>query len=104
MDTQPTSKADPRHRSFVLTRDQPARAVAAGDDPMNLARGWVRLVGSDGVQLSVRIDTITEIVGPYEQHGQWLVRLVCGETEREPIGFESDSEAEHFVEDLLFDE
>ncbi len=96
------ASADPRHRSFHLTR--PA-AYLDGDGLTAFASGWVRILDSDGTPTALRISRITKVIGPYEiDDNQWVVRLVTPEETTEPIGFEDRAGAEHFVDDLLHDD
>ncbi len=99
------STADPRHRSFHLTRDTPEVATVAQDgESVRIARGWVRLRNSAGNPFAIRISSITEIVGPYDNGGQWAVQLVAGKVKHLPIGFEAIEFADQFVDDLLHDD
>ena len=99
------STADPRHRSFHLTRDTPEVATLAQDgESVRIARGWVRLRNSGGDPFAIRISSITEIVGPYDNGGQWSVQLIAGKIKHLPIGFDEAELAEQFVEDLLHDD
>ena len=99
------STADPRHRSFHLTRDAPDIATVAQDgESVRIARGWVRLRNSAGDPFAVRISSITQIVGPYQSVDRWAVQLISGKLAHLPIGFDQLESAEQFVDDLLHDD
>jgi len=94
--------ADPRHRSFRLTRTEPGLATEA--DLRDIASGWARLISSDGVPVSVRLSAIQQVLGPAPHGDGYIVRLIGPPDPIEPIVFETVEEAEAFVEDLLHDD
>ena len=68
-----------------------------------IASGWVRLVGSNGAPVAIRISSISKVVGPYPFEQRWAVRIISPDEITEPVGFERNV-AEQFVEYLLHDD
>ncbi len=101
-ESQSMSSTDPRHRSFHLTPTSNETAHVAPQE--ETANGWVRLIDSKGVPFAIRLDAITQIIGPYEMDSGFAVKLLTGKTTHEPIAFDDEKSAEVFVEDLLFED
>ena len=95
------SSTDPRHRSFHLTRPTEPGDTAHLAPQEEIASGWVRLIDDKGIPFAIRIDTITEVVGPFATGDRWAVRLVSDTVQHEAIAFSDEKAAEFFVEDLL---
>lgn len=81
-----------------MVRSAPGEVHAAAE----LDRGWIRLVMPSGAPQAIRLDSISEILGPYEfVPGHWVVQLTFPYRRHEPVGFGSFEAAAHFVESLF---
>jgi hypothetical protein len=72
-------------------------------DPSEVAAGWVRLIGADGIRVSIRTSSVSQVLGPIGSDDGWMVQLGDDIGRAESVIFDSVAEAEMFVDDLLHD-